>query len=326
MLGDGVIENLSSSQRLEHFNAQVSSIFSPMRCEVPRDYQGSFNCRLKTNRFQHLGMAAIQSTPLNVYRNRSHIGQAGDAIYMVKVQVEGESLIKHMGREAHLRPGDFTLCSSIEPYRLHFENAYSQIILVVPLPILQECIHQPEQHLGVRMAANVGANGLFSQFVTSIGERLEGINGRLGQRLEANIIDLLATALGYAQDEQKHDLMGQGVQLEYLRRIRHFIRKHLEDERLGPEWIASSYHISTRYLHMLFASEDISISRYIQRLRLEACGAALADRAFRNYSVTEIAYRFGFNDASHFSRVFKAHFDSSPGRYRNKKLDAEIKR
>ncbi|MFT6958204.1 MAG: AraC family transcriptional activator of tynA and feaB, partial [Halieaceae bacterium] len=71
-----------------------------------------------------------------------------------------------------------------------------------------------------------------------------------------------------------------------------------------------------RYLHMLFADEGESVSRYIQRLRLEACAAALRDLAFADYSASEIAYHFGFNDASHFSRVFKALFGEAPARYR----------
>lgn len=116
----------------------------------------------------------------------------------------------------------------------------------------------------------------------------------LARRLEANVIDLLATTLGYAQEARKRDMLSAGVKCEYIHRIKHFIRRNLDDDRLGPDWIASAHQISTRYLHMLFEGESMSISRYIQSLRLEACRAALADAAFERYSVSEIAYRFGF--------------------------------
>ena len=54
--------------------------------------------------------------------------------------------------------------------------------------------------------------------------------------------------------------------------------------------------------------------------RLESCQSALADTAFADYSVSEIAYRFGFNDASHFSRVFKAQFEETPANFRKQCL------
>jgi AraC-like DNA-binding protein len=34
--------------------------------------------------------------------------------------------------------------------------------------------------------------------------------------------------------------------------------------------------------------------------------------------VAEIAYRFGFKDASHFNRVFKAGFGATPARFRRR--------
>ncbi len=232
------------------------------------------------------------------------------------MQVEGEGLLRQRGKEAHLSPGDFTLCLSSEPYDLHFQCDYSQVVLAVPQPLLEESVRQPTQHLGVRMDARVGANGLFSQFVTSIAHRLDSMDGVLAQRLEANVIDLLSTTLSYAQEAQKRDLLKVGVKSEYIQRIKHFIRRNLDSECLSPDSIAAAHDISTRYLHMLFADESVSISRYILHLRLEHCRAALADASFAHYSVSEIAYRFGFNDASHFSRAFKSEYQQTPARFR----------
>ena len=322
MFQQQTVDHLPVRQRLECFDHMVSDTFFPMHCQPLRGFDGEFAGQIETQQLGRVGLAAIKSSPLDVYRNRSHIGRASEAVYLVKVQVKGESLVKQRGREAYLCPGDFTLCLSSEPYELHFKSDYSQVVLSVPQPLLEECVRHPEQHLGVRMNSQVGANGLFSQFVTSIGARLNELDGVLAQRLEANVIDLLSTTLGHAQEMQKHDLLNSGVKREYLQRIKSFIRTHLHDERLCPAWIAASQDISTRYLHMLFEGEGKSISRYIQRLRLESCKAALEDRDFSDYSVSEIAYRLGFNDASHFSRVFKACFGQSPARYRKDRLAA----
>src|ERR1700761_4411773 len=46
------------------------------------------------------------------------------------------------------------------------------------------------------------------------------------------------------------------------------------------------------------------------------CQAEL-DGADTETSITEIAYRWGFNDSAHFSRLFKASFGMSPTQYRS---------
>lgn len=313
---DENLQGVPATDRFRRFGEVINHVFCPMTCAISAGQVGAFEGRVRSQQLGELGFSAVRSSPLDVYRHRSDIGKATDAAYLVKIQVEGESRVQQRGREAHLAPGDFALCLSSEPYELHFASDYSQIILTVPQTLLDECVPHPYQHLGVRMDSAVGANGLFSQFVTSIASRLDDMDGVLARRLEANVIDLLATTLGYAQESQKRDLLSAGVKCEYIQRIKHFVRRHLEDERLGPEWIAAAHHISTRYLHMLFEDESTSISRYIQQLRLESCRAALADSAFSAYSVSEIAYRYGFKDASHFSRVFKAEFGETPARYR----------
>ncbi len=301
---------------MEQFDSLVNETFCPMFCQHPRHVDKPFQGALVSRQLGDVGFSVVKSSPLDVYRRRSHIGQACDASYLVKVQVEGEGVVRHRGLEAHLYPGDFTICLSSEPYELHFPRDYAQVVLSVPEALMEEFVNHPARHLGVRMDAKVGANGLFSQFVTSIAGRMGSLDGGLAQRLQANVLDLLVTSLGYARETQRRDLLNCGMKAEYLQRIRYFIRKNLDNELLGPDWIAEALNISTRYLHMLFEAEELSVSRYIQRLRLEACRAALADPAFADYSVSEIAYRSGFKDASHFSRVFKQEYGDTPARFR----------
>ncbi len=310
------VNHLPQAQRLDSFRDLVSDMFFPMAVEPRAQSPQGFSANLQRTDLQQLSLSSVVSSPLDVYRRRSDISRATDAAFLVKVQVSGEGFVKQRGREAHLRPGDFAMCLSSEPYELHFEQEYSQLVLTVPQGLLEQSVRHPEQHLGVRMDSNVGANSLFSQFVTMIAAKLDDLDGILVQRLEANVLDLLSTTLSHAQETQKHDLLGRGVKSEYLMRIKSYIRSHLTDESLTPDQIACSHNISTRYLHMLFADEGESVSRYIQRLRLESCRSALKDTAYAGYSASEIAFHFGFNDASHFSRVFKALYGETPARYR----------
>lgn len=300
---------------VEHFNSLVNQAFFPMSCERAPGHSDEFYGALQSRQVGSLGLVKVEGSPLDVYRRTNHIGRVGDAVYLVKVQTEGEGLICHRGQQAHLRPGDFTLCLSSEPYELHFAGRYSQVVLAIP-ELLMESVYQPNRFLGVRMNFQVGTNGVFSQFVASIANRLDDLSGVVTQRLETSIIDLLGVTLDDTRETQRKRLLNHGTKPEHLWRIKRFIRRNLNDERLGLDWIAGAHNISTRYLHMLFEGENMSVSRYIQRLRLEYCKNALTDQSFDDYSVAEIAYRSGFKDASHFNRIFKKEFEETPAHLR----------
>jgi AraC family transcriptional regulator, positive regulator of tynA and feaB len=90
----------------------------------------------------------------------------------------------------------------------------------------------------------------------------------------------------------------------------------LHDPQLTPARVAGAMHMSPRYLHHLFEEEGETVSRYILRRRLEECARAMRDAAQLGRTVTEIAFQHGFNDASHFGRVFRERFGMSPRDYR----------
>ena len=68
--------------------------------------------------------------------------------------------------------------------------------------------------------------------------------------------------------------------------------------------------MSVRALHALFEDADTSVAGLVRAERLARC---LEDLQRPNGgSVTDIAFRWGFCDAAHFSRVFKREFGATP--------------
>ena len=104
--------------------------------------------------------------------------------------------------------------------------------------------------------------------------------------------------------------------------IRRHIEANLRDPELTARSVAGAFGISPRYLHMLFAGEDETVCNYILRRRLEQCVKQFGDPLWRNRTITEIAFGWGFNNATHFARVFREHYSTSPRDYRNSCLTA----
>ncbi len=97
-----------------------------------------------------------------------------------------------------------------------------------------------------------------------------------------------------------------------------YICRNLDHPELGPNLIANEFHISTRYLHLLFAEKGLSVCHYILDKRLEQCRRQLSKQNLVKDSITSIAYQWGFSDSAHFSKVFKKKYGITPKEYQNR--------
>lgn len=79
--------------------------------------------------------------------------------------------------------------------------------------------------------------------------------------------------------------------------------------------LAGDLGISRRTVQRLFERNGDTFSARVLARRLERARARLRDGE-QSASIAEIAYDCGFNDLSHFYRVFRTHFGEAPGRLR----------
>ena len=97
--------------------------------------------------------------------------------------------------------------------------------------------------------------------------------------------------------------------VDHLKEILHYDTANLTLEHLSNELNVHPVHISRaapKYLSM-------SLGEYIRQEKLKKALPLLLDLSI---TLTDIAYRVGFSDQSHFNRVFKSHFNKSPSDYR----------
>lgn len=307
--------NFTTVVGFDQFNDAVSSAFCSMDCRLrDRHLAKNYVGELGSTRLDRINLARVGGLPIDAYRRKQNISKLHEAVYLIKFQLIGQGLVKQRGREAHLQPGDFVVCSTAEPYELQFVENYRQAVLAVPQVLLKEMFHSPDDYLGVRMGKELPTNSLLSQFVISMVEHIDALESSIVRRLEANVLDLLITALHSVAGAPAKEV--ESTAAAHLRRLKRFITMHLQDPRLSVEFIAESEGISKRYLHLLFKQADMSVSRYIQLQRLEACCRAFANPAMKNVATGDIAMEWGFGDISHFHRCFKAHYQMTPKQYR----------
>ena len=106
----------------------------------------------------------------------------------------------------------------------------------------------------------------------------------------------------------------RGLPPYQLKIIIEYIREHL-DRSLSLDLLASSIDISPHYFASLFKqSTGISPHKYITKCRLEKAKTLLHQR---DLPIAFICQEVGFKNQSHFTRVFREHFQITPKAYRD---------
>jgi AraC-like DNA-binding protein len=237
--------------------------------------------------------------------------------------LRGYALVAQDGREAPLIPGDLTIYDTSRPYQVTFDDTCRLLVLLFP----HRDLRLPYDEIGTvtaeRVSGRTGIGGLVAPLLVNLAARLDEIDSAHSARLADNVVDLLSTLYadilsrgGYRPTDAAHALM---------MKIRCFIEEHLDDPDLGPETVAAAAHVSVGYLHKLFRNEGTSVSRVIRERRLEKCRRDLLAPASRAKAVSAIGAHWGFLDAAHFSRAFKAAYGVSPREYRlSREIDGSV--
>jgi AraC family transcriptional activator of tynA and feaB len=306
------------TQRFEFFQDVVDRVFCPMHIQPGALCGQAFAGTVDVADLNRVRLAHVATSACTVKRRAEDIARLAIPGYLVKFQLAGRAVWTQRGREVHLRPGDFVICSTAEPYSLRFLEDYSMPVLALSEERMRDLAPDPDQFLGVRMRGEDPDCGLLCNFVAQVVARMSQLRDPMLARAEVTILDLLGTILA-ARAQPK--LMSTTQQLQ---RIKVFVQKHLRDNRLSPAMIAAAFDISVRYVHALFREEPMTIGRYIRTLRLDGCRRALENDHSDTASLTELALHWGFYDLSHMSRCFREEFDLTPREFRERARAAQV--
>jgi AraC-like DNA-binding protein len=296
-------------ERFDFFKGLLDNVFCPMQLDAQRSVRESFTGRVEVTDLGGIKLARVSTGPLSVKRRSQDIACIGDPPYLVKFQLRGESVWSQRGRTVHMRPGDFIICSTAEPYVLELRGDYDMPVLVVARSTMRCLTSDPDQFLGSRMPGEDADCGLLSSFVGQVAARMQRLPKLVVHRVKASVLDLLGAVLSArsrSENISREQLLAQ---------IQVYVLEHLHDRQLGPPMIAAAFGISTRMVHIVFEPEPTTLGSYIRALRVAACRRALEGAGSERGSLTEVALQYGFYDLSHMTRCFRQEYVEPPRRF-----------
>ena len=290
----------------------ICETFIRLDCSSPD--RKEFFGELDTRAFGDLHVSLMVSDQINLCRSRSRIASARDEYCLIVVQGRGRTVGEQDGRQVTLETDDLALFDSVRPYAAELEAGFQHFVVKIPREELRRRLGPLEAVTATRIPGSRGIGRIASAFIRALPSELDAMDDATGGRLAAMCVDLAAAALGSTVRDRAAG--ASSTRVAQLVRAKTYIAANLHDFDLSPAMVAEALGVSPRYLAALFADESASVARHIWRLRFDRCKAALADPRQRHRSITEIAFSWGFNDMSHFSRYFRARTGLSPREYR----------
>lgn len=302
------------SERTAYWLDMICAMYVKLDCDQPcnQPLYGD----IAFNRLGTVDLTHLRSNVPRVVRTDSQIRMGGEDCLMVQVQRQGSCMVRQDGRSAFVDPGDFVLYDSIRPYELLFDSG-GHDVFVMRLPRAQLKVHV--SNLEELTATTVPGQDAAGHLLISMVETLHGDVGRLLPSSALGVSEAITSmvAAGLRGLPKANVVRASNLHAYHLSRIKAYVQDRLREPDLSVHSIARALQLSPDHLSRLFRREPLPLSRWIWKQRLDACRRDLADPRWRESSISDIAFSWGFNTAAHFSRSFRDEYGVPPRDWRH---------
>ena len=228
--------------------------------------------------------------------------------FLLSLMRSGTGQLSQSGRTTPVGPGDIVLYDAERPFTYALAP---ESVLLLRIPRRQLLYRAPlaERYTAVRFMPDKPITGLLSNMIQDAArlELTDDLPPSVQAQFAGSLLDLLGAAI---QVQMSGDTIEANHRNQVLEKAKNFIDAHLDDPSLTVERIAMAVKVSERTLTRIFADSGITPMRWVWQRRLETAHLSLVEG--RVSRVTEAAFRYGFNNVSHFSRLFKLVYGCSP--------------
>ena len=308
-------DGVPAYRRLALWQDIVCDVYVQLDCKS--DLGSAFNGRITRASLGEASCSEVSSQQQRVYRTRSRIARSHEDFFLIALGKHGVGGVAQDGRETVLRPGEFTIYDTTRPYELRFDDAFTQVILQVPRDMLLRRVAGTEALTAISFGSDRPLQKLAHDFVYRLCQSADEIQPEHAVRLSEQAVDLVAMALS---ERLGTKALPSTRRLALLHRLKAHVRTHLADPDLSISEAATALGVSPRYVNDLLSEEGTSFQRFVLTERLAQCQRDLASPILAHRHVSEIAFAWGFNDVSHFGRVFRERYGLSPRDFRTSKL------
>ncbi|NTF97923.1 helix-turn-helix domain-containing protein [Rhizobium rhizogenes] len=248
------------------------------------------------------------STPHRAIRTRTQ----ADLVF-ANIQLRNDGARFSGNREFIMHRGSLLLYEASEAYQLDFDGQSDSLVMAIPKSELQKRVGNLPAHLEEAFEYDGHKVAMLAQLMRGVLEMPTQARQSVADSMAEAVINMLVATL-YDCDAATTRTPTYGT-AAILQRIKAYLNVNIADPDLNPVMVADAVGITVSYLHKIFMLNNTTLMQAILAERLERCRKDIA-KLDRAGGISQVAYAWGFNDASHFSRSFRKRFGVSPREYR----------
>ena len=250
------------------------------------------------------------NSPLHRYHVRRSSTQSG---YSLQYIVEGNLTIVSDDHCHEVGPGDLVFLRSRKLLEYHASSLGSKTIGVhIPWVLVHALAYGRNIALDRVFTNRSGIGACVASLIDAIfnsqAELSSADRAALQVSLAEAIVQLGTSATGSIAD---------AARVELFNNLKSIATAALDDPELTPAKVAAKAGVSVRTLHRVFQASGETFWSWIRDRRLDRCHAELTAPSLSRQSITEVAFRWGFNELSTFDRNFRKRYGASPRNVRS---------
>ncbi len=236
-------------------------------------------------------------------------GQPATAPLLLILTLRSRGVLTSGARVQYFAQNDLTVVDQGQDWQIEWSADAKAVLLELPRALLSSRLGRYKPRLPLVLGASVAAD-MARSMLGVLGAQLDSLTQEDLTTGEGALLDLVCSAL--IQEADLDDGSMSTVQVAHFRRVAAAIDSRLTAAELTLGEIAEAAGLSQRYVQRLFELHGSTFQRHVRQKRLERSRADLLDMSQNAVSIAQIAHRWGFASASHFSRSFRDAFGITP--------------
>jgi AraC-like DNA-binding protein len=232
------------------------------------------------------------------------------------INVAGDSLARQRGLEVEIGPGD---ALAVAPDGGVFTILRPERCQMIGLRVARRAMPPDfpvEGRSSLRLVPHrTAAMQLLTRYVGALLQGPPPSSVQLADAVVTHMNELIQLSLSGAEPDTL-PARDPSVRAARVRAIKADIERCLTDSSLSADAMAARHGISTRYLHMLFEDDVLTVSQFILKCRLALAHQRLRNPRYVNRTIASIATDAGFADLSYFNRTFRRRYSMTPSQVR----------
>ncbi|MDF2180576.1 helix-turn-helix domain-containing protein [Neptuniibacter sp. CAU 1671] len=312
-----VLGNAEKSNSIQNIYEQEQKLSIYRRWSIDKNsYSNESSLDIVSRKIEELDLVKCQCGQFSGYRDDKTINEDSERFIGLQILEKGRETFKTRHDEKTFLEGSMILWNSSIPSEFHVESPIAKSTLMIPEKEISSRVNLNKLDGYKFIDTDNALSRIIYAYMKSLSENFYTVNNVESFALKRAVLELACSLI----ESQNDSMTDTRLSRNYLNNIMKFVRDNIQDPDLNVAKIAQENRISVRYLHLIFNEINSTPYAWIQNERLNKCREDLKNPIYEHKQISEICFKWGFNDASHFSRCFKKKFGISPRQLKQKRI------